>query len=270
LLNQDQIHLITQRLKIFVNNLIEKNLSPLINIKEEDFDNSSRGIIYLLKERLGTTTIKEIYKVYKEISDDEKKEFSKAGLRFGVKYLYMPDLLKPGSVKLRALLWGVMNNTYYNAALPDDGRVAYSPDETAPNDWYNIIGYSKLGDRVMRVDMVERLLALIRVAAREGSFKITEEMLSIAGASKEQMSKVLLDLGFENIDKDKNNEITFETLFKRKQKKILFKNKLKTNNKNKINLENKSKGKTKFQKNNNEKIDKNSPFFVLSNLKLKN
>jgi len=270
LLNQDQIHLITQRLKLFVNNLIEKNLSPLINIKEEDFDNSSRGIIYLLKERLGTTTIKEIYKVYKEISDDEKKEFSKAGLRFGVKYLYMPDLLKPGSVKLRALLWGVMNNTYYNAALPDDGRVAYSPDETAPNDWYNIIGYSKLGDRVMRVDMVERLLALIRVAAREGSFKITEEMLSIAGASKEQMSKVLLDLGFENIDKDKNNEITFETLFKRKQKKILFKNKLKTNNKNKKNLENKSKGKTKFQKNNNEKIDKNSPFFVLSNLKLKN
>ena len=220
LLNQDQIHLITQRIKLFVDKKIEKNLSQLIDIKGEDFDNSSRGIIYSLKEGLGTTTIKNIFKAYKEISDNDKKEFSKVGLRFGVRYLYMPDLLKPESVKLRALLWGIMNNTYYNTALPDDGRVAYTPDETAPNDWYNKIGYSKLGDRVMRVDMVERLLALIRVAAREGTFKITEEMLSIAGASKEQMSKVFLDLGFENTDKDKKNEITFETLFKKKQKNI--------------------------------------------------
>ena len=269
LLNQDQIHLITQRIKLFVDNKIEKNLSQLIDIKEEDFDNSSRGIIYSLKEGLGTTTIKNIFKAYKEISDNDKKEFSKVGLRFGVRYLYMPDLLKPESVKLRALLWGIMNNTYYNAALPDDGRVAYTPDETAPNDWYNKIGYSKLGDRVMRVDMVERLLALIRVAAREGTFKITEEMLSIAGASKEQMSKVFQDLGFENTDKDKKNEITFETLFKKKQKKITFKKKQKSNNK-KNNLENKSKSNNKIHNKHNEKIDKNSPFFVLSNLKLKN
>ena len=269
LLNQDQIHLITQRIKKFVDSKIEKNLSPLLTIKEEDFDNSSRGIIYSLKEGLGTTTIKNIYKAYKEISDNEKKEFSKVGLRFGVRYLYMPDLLKPSSVKLRALLWGVMNNTYYNAALPDAGRVAYTPDETAPNDWYNKIGYSKLGDRVMRVDMVERLLALIRVAAREGTFKITEEMLSIAGASKEQMSKVFLDLGFENTDKDKKIEITFETLFKKKQKKIIFKKKQKSNNK-KNNQENKSKNNNKIQNKHNEKVDKNSPFFILSNLKLKN
>ena len=95
------------------------------------------------------------------------------GLRFGVKYLYIPDLLKPGAVKLRALLWGIVNNTFYKDALPEDGRVAYSPSEEAPKDWYNIIGYSKLGDRVMRVDMVERLLALIRISARDGSFKIT-------------------------------------------------------------------------------------------------
>ena len=68
----------------------------------------------------------------------------------------------------------------------------------------------------MRVDMVERLLALIRIAARDGSFKITEEMLSIAGASKEQMSKVLMDLDFELLDQDKNQEITFDTVFKKK------------------------------------------------------
>ena len=118
----------------------------------------------------------------------------------------------------------------------------------------------------MRVDMVERLLALIRIAARDGSFKITEEMLSIAGASKEQMSKVLMDLDFELLDQDKNQEITFDTVFKKK-KKFIFKNKTKTIKKIK---KDKILKKMKTSKNTttNIKINPDSPFAVLSNLKL--
>ena len=268
LLNQDQIHLIVQRLKTYLENITEKNLSPLINIKEDDYSSSCRGIIFQIKEGFGTTSIKKIFKLYKDITEEEKRELSKAGLRFGVEYLYMPELLKPGAVKLRALLWGVMNNTYYKDALPDDGRVAYTPREVAPSEWYNQIGYSKLGDRVMRVDMVERLLALIRIAARGGSFKITEEMLSIAGASKDQLLKVLIDLGFEKLDKNKNEEVSFETLFGKKQKTRSYKSKQKYINKKNTNLTKNTK--TKDVKQTNEIINKNSPFFVLSNLKIKN
>ena len=187
LLIQDQIFLITERIKVFLDNLIQKHLSALIKLNTDEKNNSSRGIIYQIKEGFGSTKIKNIIRLLKDLQEDDKKNLNKLGFRFGVEYLYIPDLLKPGAVKLRALLWGIVNNTFYKDALPEDGRVAYSPSEEAPKDWYNIIGYSKLGDRVMRVDMVERLLALIRIAARDGSFKITEEMLSIAGASKEQM-----------------------------------------------------------------------------------
>jgi len=268
LLNQDQIHLISQRLKKYLENIIEKNLSSLINIKEDDYSSSCRGIIFQIKEGFGTTSIKKIFKLYKEITDEEKREFSKVGLRFGVEYLYMPELLKPGAVKLRALLWGVTNNAYYRDALPDDGRVAYTPKEVAPNEWYNQIGYSKLGNRVMRVDMVERLLALIRIAARGGSFKISEEMLSIAGASKDELFKVLIDLGFEKLDKNNNEEVSFDTLFGKKQKKLIYKSKQKFTNKNNTNSTKKTK--TKNIKKTNEIINKDSPFFVLSNLKIRN
>ena len=268
LLNQDQIYLISQRLKKYLENIIEKNLSPLINIKEDDYSSSCRGIIFQIKEGFGTTSIKKIFKLYKEITDEEKREFSKVGLRFGVEYLYMPELLKPGAVKLRALLWGVTNNAYYRDALPDDGRVAYTPKEVAPSEWYNQIGYSKLGNRVMRVDMVERLLALIRIAARGGSFKISEEMLSIAGASKDELFKVLIDLGFEKLDKNNNEEVSFDTLFGKKQKKLTYKSKQKFTNKNNTNSTKKTK--TKNIKKTNEIINKDSPFFVLSNLKIKN
>tara|TARA_B100000475_G_C14730618_1_gene201740 strand:- start:159 stop:521 length:363 start_codon:yes stop_codon:yes gene_type:complete len=120
----------------------------------------------------------------------------------------------------------------------------------------------------MRVDMVERLLALIRIAARGGSFKISEEMLSIAGASKDELFKVLIDLGFEKLDKNNNEEVSFDTLFGKKQKKLTYKSKQKFTNKNNTNLTKKTK--TKNIKKTNEIINKDSPFFVLSNLKIKN
>ena len=270
LLEDSQINLITERLKNFVYNKIEKFLFPLISLNEEEFNSSARGIIFQLKEGFGTTPFKKIQKLYKELSDEDKKALSKAGLRFGVEYLYIPELLKPAAVRLRALLWGVFNNTYYNNSLPDDGRVAFSPKESAPQQWYNLIGYSKLGDRVMRVDMVERLSAIIRTSARDGSFKISEEMLSIAGASKDQMANILSDLGFEKSKESDDVEVTFETLFKKKSNSYSKISKLKSK-KNPIKRKQKKVAeKQKFNQKNKTLINPNSPFSVLSSLKLKN
>ena len=63
-----------------------------------------------------------------------------------------------------------------------------------PDAYWLAVGYRRLGQRVMRVDMVERVAMLVRTAAREGHFKITEDMLSLAGATREQMGQMLLDL----------------------------------------------------------------------------
>ena len=63
-----------------------------------------------------------------------------------------------------------------------------------PDEYWLAVGYRRLGQRVMRVDMVERVAMLVRTAAREGHFKITEDMLSLAGATREQMGQMLLDL----------------------------------------------------------------------------
>jgi ATP-dependent RNA helicase SUPV3L1/SUV3 len=48
----------------------------------------------------------------------------------------------------------------------------------------------------MRVDMAERLAAVIRTESRKGIFRITEDMLSLAGATRDQMQVMIEDLGF--------------------------------------------------------------------------
>ena len=58
----------------------------------------------------------------------------------------------------------------------------------------------------MRVDMVERVAALVRAAARAGQFKITDEMMSLAGVSRVQMAQILFDLGCRQVAEEPSDE----------------------------------------------------------------
>ncbi|MGB1400049.1 MAG: disulfide oxidoreductase, partial [Candidatus Puniceispirillaceae bacterium] len=60
-------------------------------------------------------------------------------------------------------------------------------------------GYCRLGPRIMRVDMIERVAALVRAAAREGQFEISDDMLSLAGVGREEMALILADLGCKQV-----------------------------------------------------------------------
>ena len=60
-------------------------------------------------------------------------------------------------------------------------------------------GYRRLGSRIMRVDMVERVAALVRAAARDGVFEISDDMLSLAGVSRIDMALILKDLGCRQV-----------------------------------------------------------------------
>ena len=58
----------------------------------------------------------------------------------------------------------------------------------------------------MRVDMVERVAALVRAAARAGRFKMSDEMLSLAGVSRETMALMLADLNCIKVDEEPSED----------------------------------------------------------------
>ena len=159
-------------------------------------------------------------------------------------------------MNLRAILWAIKNQKFIDFKFSEYGKVSYSLEKGIEDKHYNIIGYSILADRVIRVDMIERLLAIIRSSAREGKFNITEEMLSIAGCSKEYMVKALDTLGYEIQNKDQLSEPDKLIFTKKKlvRKNFKFHKKDKKIDNNKI-----KKVVTKKQ------INKNSPFAILQN-----
>jgi len=156
---------------------------------------AAKGIAFILFERLGSVPTAEIGHLVKALHESDKPRLARLGLRFGVETVYMPELLKPAQIELRSLLFSLANGQFYEGAPPPAGRVAIDSITEVPDAYWLAVGYRRLGQRVMRVDMVERVAMLVRTAARKGSFKIAEDMLSLAGATREQMGQMLLDLG---------------------------------------------------------------------------
>ena len=196
----------------------------------------------------------------------------------------MPELLKPAQIELRSLLFALDNGQFYDGTPPPAGRVAIDNIPDVPDSYWLAVGYRRLGQRVMRVDMVERVAMLVRTAAREGSFKITEDMLSLAGATREQMGQMLLDLNCVVVGEEATEDPEKPALkiFERRQKIRASKN-------NRAAAENKrNRSRTKQRENgqgrntkpsgnkrlNRKQVaekqpDPNSPFAVLAALKTK-
>ena len=163
---------------------------------------AAKGIAYILFERLGSVPAADIAHLSRNMRETDKPLLARLGLRFGVETVYLPEMLKPAQISLRSLLWSLHNGAFFDGAPPPAGRVAIDSIDDVPDLYWLAIGYRRLGQRVMRVDMVERVAMLVRTAARAGPFKITEEMLSLAGATREVMGMMLLDLGCKLVSEE--------------------------------------------------------------------
>jgi len=165
------------------------------DVAQTSLSGAAKGIAFILYERLGSVPTAEIGHLIRAMQESDKPRLARLGLRFGEKTVYMPELLKPAQIELRSLLFSLANGAFFEGAPPPAGRVAIDAIADVPDAYWLAVGYRRLGQRVMRVDMVERVAMLVRVAARQGQFKIAEDMLSLAGATREQMALMLLDLG---------------------------------------------------------------------------
>ena len=178
---------------------------------------------------------------------------AKLGIRLGVNLIYLPIVLKPKIIKLKAILWSIYNNKFFVDHLPEEGRVNCQINKNIKLDFYFFIGYIPCGSLGLRLDIYERLSALIRKEGKKTKFKITEEMLSIAGATKDCLKDFITNKMKYKLLTTENSENDQEYFFQ----KI-----------NKINkLKNTKKSKIKNTKVNSIKLNKDSPFYILKSLK---
>lgn len=208
---------VAARAERYVNYQIDTLLKPLIDLRNaEQLSGIARGIAFRLVEEFGLLNRRDIAEDIKSLDQDGRAALRRLGVRFGAYHIFVPVLLKPGPAGLVTLLWSLKNDGKEKPGFGDivhalaAGRTSVVVNQSFDRAFYKLAGFRMLGRRAVRVDILERLADLIRpaLAWRAGSgprpdgafdgaaFMVTPAMMSILGATPEDMEEILKGLGY--------------------------------------------------------------------------
>ena len=158
----------------------------------------ARGLVFQLAENLGSIPRVPVADLVDTLGRAGRKSLKPLGVRIGRHWVFMPVLLKPRAVALRALLWSLRIGS--GIAPPPPGRVSVARDATAPDGFYRAVGYACFGNLAVRCDMVERLASMAWALAAKGPFALSGDagagLMSLAGCGAGEMAEILAGLGY--------------------------------------------------------------------------
>lgn len=215
---------VAERTERFIAFHFETVLKPLFELgNTETLSGIVRGIAFRLVENLGILARRDVAEEIKSLDQEARAALRQLGVRFGAYHIFIPLLLKPASAQAITLLWALKNDARDEPGYGDvvqalaAGRTSVVVDPTFNSEFYRLSGYRVLAHRAVRVDILERLADLIRPAlswkpesgeprpdgAYDGRyFIITPAMLSIMGATMQDMEEVLKRLGYRSQPSD--------------------------------------------------------------------
>jgi ATP-dependent RNA helicase SUPV3L1/SUV3 len=208
------------RIELWIAAMTRRILAPLFALEAiQEGSEIVRDLAHELVRSLGVLEREPIKGKIKTLAQDDRAELRKQGARFGAYFIFVPALLKPAPRTLALQLWSLHAPGDACELLPTLGPVASSGRTSLPLDKgvskeaYRVAGYRPCGERIVRVDVVERLAGMIRAAIAEeppgvapGShrtskgFVVSGQMTSLTGCSGEQFASILRSMGFRMVE----------------------------------------------------------------------
>lgn len=195
---------ITGRLEVWLKGELERQLAPLYRLTTAQLSGTARGLAFQLSENMGSLARRSGLTEIEALSQQERKDLRRAGVKIGRESIYVAALLKPQAVALRGLLWAVYMGRMSALALPlpPPGRVSVVPAKSFPHAFYEAIGYRVIGPLAVRIDMIERIAEVAWGLNGKHPFAIPPELLALGGCGIEEMAVILKHLGYRKHEKE--------------------------------------------------------------------
>jgi ATP-dependent RNA helicase SUPV3L1/SUV3 len=186
---------VRRRIEQFVARRIDHGLVPLTGQDPAlDSGPNLRGLIFRLREGLGTLATQELGMLISQLSAAERRQLSRRGIRLGAEYIYVERLLKPAAVTLKLVLWQAMWGAA-PAPPPSPGRISF-PASGHHRGFYELLGYPVVGPRAIRVNRLEDLANALRQRARSGAAVLDHPLAQIAGLPTDELPAIVAALGY--------------------------------------------------------------------------
>ena len=214
--------IVKARIDLWLAAMTRRVLGPLFALEAlQEGSDVVRDLAGALARSLGILEREPIKGRIKGLAQDERAELRKHGVRFGAYYIFLPALIKPAARTLALQLWSLQapgDDGSILAALAQvasSGRTSLSFDKSISRDGYRVAGYRPCGERIVRVDVIERLAGMIRAAIVErqartvlapdsrgtsNGFVVTGQMTSLTGCAGEQFASILRSIGYRSVE----------------------------------------------------------------------
>ncbi|MCB9978857.1 MAG: hypothetical protein H6862_04560 [Rhodospirillales bacterium] len=172
--------------------------------KAENLSPAMTTIAAALIAGLGAAAREDLRPSLGALTPEDRQILRARKIRSGSLHVYFPEMKKPAAVRLRALLWALWHDAPLPPPLPHDGAVSVprlvdAPDLFAAPYWL-AIGYPLCGDRLVRIDMLDRLVGAVYDGAEKGTFRATHTMAEWLGVNIETLYAVLESLGHRRVE----------------------------------------------------------------------
>ena len=184
------------RLRKLLDSLITSVMLPLIRLDKAGLQGAARGIAFQLREGLGSVLRASAQQQIVALSAGDRKALRANGIRIGVDSVFIPALLKPKALRMRALLWNASNQVS-GCVPPAPGLVSAIRNQKTPAEFYEAIGFKIVSDRAVRIDIVDRVAIGLIKLSRKGAFNLPPNLVAMLGVGKDQAVLVAAALGYE-------------------------------------------------------------------------
>ncbi|NVJ98979.1 MAG: disulfide oxidoreductase, partial [Alphaproteobacteria bacterium] len=211
LLQGENADLVIEKTQEWLDTRIAEKLEPLIKLAEElngdteapegaaPLSGLARGVAYRLLENYGVMKRTDVDGDLRQLDQDARKGLRRFGIRIGASSLYIPLILKPHAIELRLMMWAMAGKLSGLPGLPTPGMVWVDTEATAPNTFYELAGFTVVGKKAVRMDMLERLADAVRPLGQGGDwFEVTPEIMGLVGLSGEDFAEVMAAAGYKH------------------------------------------------------------------------
>ena len=196
----DVVQKVQRRLQHFTDRKVAALFEPLLALqRDETLTGQARGFAFRIVEALGILPRADIAQEVKDLDQEARGALRKHGIRFGQFTVFLPLLLKPAPTRLRLVLWSLTKGLQEFPEAPPPGLVTVPVQIGAAPGHDAMASYRIAGERMIRIDMLERLADMLRAEDSHGGFEAKADMLSITGMTLEQFADLMQGLGYHGV-----------------------------------------------------------------------
>ncbi|MCG6925413.1 MAG: disulfide oxidoreductase [Acidobacteria bacterium] len=185
---------VRRRLASWVEAQVGATLGALLALRDSAPAGAARGLVFVLAESLGSVRRRDVAEQVAALSRSDRRELSRRGVTLGRLSVFLPALLRPATIRLRARLFAVRHRG--PSAPGPQGEPSVPLDRALPAAFYLACGYQPAGRRAVRVDRLDRAASVAARLSRTGPFVPPRELPSILGCPDAEVAAVLSGIGY--------------------------------------------------------------------------